>query len=193
MRRLFLPLLLIALPAFGGDSTLTPDMTHSRIGFTAKTLFKVEGNFGKYRAEVSGDPDTLENAKVRVEIDVASINTENETRDKHLRSDAFFDAAKYPKIIFTSAHVWKQDGHIMVGGSLEMHGVKKDIVIPFDLSFGKNGAGNDTWSYEGEIKINREDWHVGTDDIAAQIGLKKEVTLNLQLVGFFHAKEKKAA
>ncbi|HJW10050.1 MAG TPA: YceI family protein, partial [Holophagaceae bacterium] len=112
MRRLILPLLLVALPALAGDSTFTPDTVHSRIGFTAKTLFKVEGFFGKYTADISGDPKTLKNAHVNLTIDVASINTDNEGRDKHLRSADFFDVEKYPSITFTSKHVWKQGAKV---------------------------------------------------------------------------------
>jgi polyisoprenoid-binding protein YceI len=187
MRRALSALLLVAaLPAFAADRTFTPDTIHSRIGFTAKTLFKVNGAFTKYSADISGDPDSLTNAKVKFVIDAGSIDTENGTRDSHLKSADFFDAAKYPAITFTSKHIWKQDGHVMVGGTLDMHGVKRDLVIPFDMSFGKNGAGNDTWSYEGELKINRDDWGIGGADIVAKIGLQKEVSLDIQLVGFWH-------
>ena len=173
----------------GADKTFTPDTIHSRIGFSAKTLFKVEGNFRKYSTEISGDPDTLDNVKVRMEIDVASINTENKSRDTHLKTPDFFDVAKYPSIVFTSSKVWKQGSQIVVQGTLDMHGVKKELTIPFDPTFGKNGAGADTWSYEGSIKINRNDFGIGSDSIAAKIGLKDTVELNLQLVGFFHEKE----
>lgn len=194
MRRTMLTLaaLLLMLPATtlaAADKTFTPDTVHSRIGFSAKTLFKVEGNFGKYTAEISGDPDSLENAKVRLEIDAASINTENKTRDGHLKTADFFDVAKYPKIVFMSSKVWKQGGQVMVQGTLDLHGVRKDLTIAFDPTFGKNGAGNDTWSYEGNLKINRNDWGVGSDSIGAKLGLKDAVELNLQLVGFFHEKE----
>lgn len=194
MRRsmLILAALLLLAPATAlaaGEKTFTPDTIHSRIGFSAKTLFKVDGNFGKYTTDISGDPDTLENAKVRVEIEVASINTENKSRDGHLKKPDFFDAAKYPKIVFTSSKVWKQNAQVMVAGSLDMHGVKKDVTLAFEPSFGKNGAGNDTWSYEGSLKINRNDWGVGSGSIAAKIGLKDTVELNLQLVGFFHEQE----
>ncbi|MBL0210632.1 MAG: YceI family protein [Holophagaceae bacterium] len=184
-------LLLIApsLALTAGDRTFTPDTIHSRIGFSAKTLFKVEGSFGKYATDISGDPDTLENAKVRLEIDVASINTENKSRDGHLKSPDFFDAAKYPKILFTSSKVWKQGSQVMVQGTLDMHGVKQELTIPFEPSFGKNGAGADTWSYEGSLKIDRNNWGVGSGSIAAKIGLKDTVELNLQLVGFFHEPE----
>lgn len=194
MRRplLLLASLLLLAPASAltaGDKTFTPDTIHSRIGFAAKTLFKVEGNFGKYTTDISGDPDTLANAKVRLDIDVASINTENSARDNHLKSDAFFNASKFPKITFTSSKVWKQGGQVMVEGTLDMHGVKKELTLAFEPAFGKNGAGADTWSYEGSLKINRNDWGVGSGDIAAKIGLKDTVELNLQLVGFFHEKE----
>lgn len=194
MRRslLILATLLLMAPATAlsaGEKTFTPDTIHSRIGFSAKTLFKVEGNFGKYSTDISGDPDTLGNAKVRVEIEVASINTENKTRDGHLKSPEFFDAAKFPKIVFTSSKVWKQNAQVMVQGTLDMHGVKRDVTLAFEPSFGKNGNGNDTWSYEGSLKINRNDWGVGSGSIAAKIGLKDTVELNLQLVGFFHEKE----
>ncbi len=172
-----------------GDKTFTPDTIHSHIGFSAKTLFKVEGNFGKYSTAISGDPDTLDNTKVLVEIDAASVNTENKNRDNHLKTPDFFDAAKYPKIVFTSTKVWKQGAQVMVQGTLDMHGIKKDLTIPFDPSFGKNGAGADTWSYEGSLKINRNDFGIGSDSIAAKISLKDTVELNLQLVGFFHEKE----
>ncbi len=193
MRRTLLSLaFMLVAPAVtltAADKAFTPDTIHSRIGFTAKTLFKVEGTFGKYSTEISGDPDTLDNAKVRLEIDVASIDTGNKSRDGHLKTPDFFDAAKFPKIVFTSTKAWKQGGQVMVQGSLDMHGVKKDVTLAFDPSFGKNGAGNDTWSYEASLKINRNDWSVGTDSIAAKIGLKDTVELNLQLVGFFHEKE----
>lgn len=194
MRRtpLVLAALLLLAPSAAlsaADKTFTPDTIHSRIGFSAKTLFKVEGNFGKYTVDISGDPDTLTNAKVNLDIEVASINTENKGRDTHLKTPDFFDAAKYPKIHFASSRVWKQGGQVMVQGTLDMHGVKKELTIPFDPSFGKNGAGNDTWSYEGSLRIDRNDWGVGSGSIAAKIGLKDAVELNLQLVGFFHEQE----
>ena len=52
----------------------------------------------------------------------------------------------------------------------------------------KNGAGTDTWSYEGSIKLNRKDFGIGADSVAAKISLKDDVELNLLLVGFFEEK-----
>ena len=194
MRRALLTLaaLVLMVPALvlsAAEKTFTPDTVHTRLGFTAKTIFKVAGVFDKYTVEASGDPATLKNAKVKIVFDATSINTDNKTRDEHLQSPDFFDVAKFPNITFTSSKISKKAGKIMVQGSLDMHGVKKDVTIPFELTTGKNGAGNDTWTYDGSVKINRNDWGVGTGSIAAKISLKDTVELNLQLVGFFHEDE----
>lgn len=178
--------LALMVPAFAGDMTFKPDTTHTVLGFRAATLlFKVPGAFRSYKAEISGDPASLANAKVTLSIDTKSIDTANETRDNHLRSGDFFDAAKYPKITFTSSKLWREGGHLMVAGTLEMHGVKKEVSMAFEESKGKNGAGVETWSYESNFKINRKDFGIGSDSIGAKISLKDEVELNLMLVGFF--------
>lgn len=180
-------------PGFGGELTFRPDRVHTVIGFRAATLiFKVPGAFRSYQAEISGDPATLANAKVKLSIDAKSIDTANGTRDTHLRSDDFFDAMKFPKITFLSTKLWRENGKLMVTGTLDMHGVKKEITLPFEESTGKNGGGVDTWSYEANLKVNRKDFGIGSDSIGAKISLKDDVELNLMLVGFFGEAEAEA-
>ena len=189
MRRLLLPALamLCFLPAFAGTKVFTPDTTHSVIGFKAATLlFKVEGRFDRYQIGIQGDPEALGPVKVDVAIDAASIDTQNGTRDNHLRSADFFDVTRFPTIRFTSSKAWRQDGKVMVAGTLEMHGVKKDLTLAFEPAFGKNGAGVDTWSYEASLWLKRSDFGIGADSVAAKISLKDPVEVNLMLVGFFH-------
>lgn len=188
MRRLMAALLMTAvLPAMAAEKTFTVDTNHTRIAFKAKTvLFSVEGSFGKYGAEIKGDPDTLNPAYVTLKIDVASINTGVDARDNHLKSPDFFNAQQFPQIIFTSNKAWKQDGKVMVAGTLEMHGVKKGLTLAFDPVIAKNGAGNDEWTYATELTIKRSDFGVGTADIGAKISLKDEVALDILLAGFFH-------
>jgi polyisoprenoid-binding protein YceI len=192
MRRALASLLLItALPAFAplsaADKVFTPDTYHTHLGFKAKTvLFGVDGAFKSYKVDIKGDPDTLNPAFVTLEIEVASIDTGIEARDNHLKSPDFFDAAKYPKITFTSNKAWKEGGQVMVAGTLTMHGVSKAMTLTFDPAFGKNGAGTDTWSYETEFKLNRKDFGLGSADIGAKISLKDEVNIDVMLVGFFH-------
>jgi len=77
----------------------------------------------------------------------------------------------------------------MVAGTLDMHGVKKPMTLSFTPAFGKNGGGEDTWSYETTLKINRKDFGIGASSVAAKISLKDEVDLDLLLVGAFKAKE----
>ena len=168
------------------------DPNHTIIGFTAATvLFDVQGHFDKYKVQVSGDPDTLADAKVQIEVDIKSISTNNKTRDGHLQSPDFFDAAKYPKILFTSTAVRKEGASVVVEGTLDMHGVKKPIKIPFEAVTAKNGAGVLENVYKATVPLNRKDYNIGGESIAAKISLKDQVSLTLLLAGFFEEKKAK--
>lgn len=168
------------------------DPNHTILGFTASTvLFDVQGRFDKYKVEVSGDPDTLADAKIRVEIDAKSIQTSNKTRDEHLRSGDFFDVGKHPKIVFTSTSVKKEGTRVVVDGNLEMHGVTKAMKVPFDAVSALNGAGVMETVYKADVPLNRKDFGIGTESIGAKISLKDQVMLKLLLAGFFEEKKGK--
>src|SRR5437763_13495528 len=88
----------------------TIDPVHSNVGFSIRHFVsKVSGKFSKFTGTVTVDRDNPQNSRAEASIDVASINTDNEKRDNHLRSADFFDAAKYPKITFKSTS-WKATG-----------------------------------------------------------------------------------
>jgi polyisoprenoid-binding protein YceI len=178
--------------AHAGVKAFDVDANHSIFGFTASTiLFDVQGHFDKYKVEVSGDPETLANAKVQIEIDPKSVNTDNKKRDEHLRAPDFFDVAKFPKILFTSTAVRKDGNKVVVDGTLDMHGVKKNLSIPFEAVTALNGAGVMENVYKAEIPLNRKDFGIGADSVAAKISLKDEVKLKLLLAGFFEEKKGK--
>lgn len=161
------------------------DRTHSRVGFTAETLlFDVDGEFGEYTMEVEGDPAKPETAKVKVSIDVTSIDTQNQKRDDHLKSPDFFDAKAHPTITFASTSIKKKGSQLIVKGALTMHGKTKPITIPFKVAKGKNGAGMDTTAYKGKLTIDRNAFGIGSDSIAAKISLEDDVDLNLLVVTF---------
>jgi polyisoprenoid-binding protein YceI len=123
-------------------------------------------------------------AKVKVTIDVASIDTQNQKRDDHLKSPDFFDAKKHPTITFASTSIRKKGSQLIVKGNLTMHGKTKVVTIPFKVAKGKNGAGVDTTTYKGKLTIDRNAFGIGTDSIAAKISLEDEVELKLLLVTF---------
>lgn len=177
--------LFIGATAYAAYTPIALDTVHSKVGFTASTiLFDVDGEFAKYAIEVDGDPSKPESVKVRAAIDVASIDTKNTKRDNHLRSADFFDAAKYPQITFTSTSVKSKGRELVIEGNLSMHGKTKPVTIPFKVARGKNGAGVDTTAYKGKITIDRNDFGIGTDSIAAKISLEDEVDVKLLIVTF---------
>jgi polyisoprenoid-binding protein YceI len=186
LRRTLLLALLLALPLAAQQRVFRVDENHTVIGFKASTLlFDVPGRFTRYRADIQGDPATLEGAKVQITIDSKSVNTANATRDNHLRTPDFFDAAKYPTITFTSSEVKKAGDRLVVRGTLTLHGVSRDLELPFVAAEGMNGADVRTWSYRATLPLDRLEFGVGAESVAAKISLKKQVELDLLLVGFF--------
>ena len=184
--RFLLPALLLAIPLMAQSKVFRVDENHTVIGFKASTLlFDVPGRFNRFKVDIQGDPATLEGAKVRIDIDSKSINTANGSRDEHLRTADFFDVAKYPKITFTSTDVRKEGDKVRVQGTLEMHGVRKELTLSFEPAEGMNGADVHTWSYRTVMPLDRLDFGVGAESVAAKISLKRQVDMNLLLVGFF--------
>jgi len=177
--------LLVSSTALAAFAPLKLDTVHSKVSFTAATvLFDVDGEFGKFSVSIDGDPSKPKTVKVEANIEVASLNTNNVKRDNHLKSPDFFDAAKYPMIRFASTGVKAKGGQLIVTGNLTMHGVSKLVSIPFKVAKGKNGAGVDTTTYKGKLTIDRNDYGIGTDSIAAKISLEDEVEVKLLVVTF---------
>jgi polyisoprenoid-binding protein YceI len=180
-----LGVLLVSSTAFAAFTPLKLDRTHSKVSFTAATLiFDVDGEFGDFSVDIDGDPKKPETVKVEANIDVASLDTQNTKRDDHLKSPDFFDAAKYPKIRFASTGVKAKGSQLVVKGNLTMHGKTKLVSIPFKVAKGKNGAGMDVTTYKAKLTIDRNDFGVGTDSIAAKISLEDEVDIELLIVTF---------
>lgn len=182
-----LALLSFSAVASAQPKTFENDGNHTRIRFVASTLlFDVDGWFDKYSLNIKGDPDAIKDVAIKVEIDAASINTPNSKRDEHLRSPDFFDVAKHPKLTFVSTKVAKKgnDG-VTVEGDLTIHGVTKKVKLTLKSAKGKNAYGTEQYTYRGSLKINRKDFALGEDSIAAKISLKDEVVIELAIAGFF--------
>lgn len=136
------------------------DGMHSKIGFEIPHLVisTVEGKFNKYEGTFTVDKK-IDKSKVEVSIDTDSIDTGIGQRDTHLKSPDFFDAAKYPKITFTSSKVSQKDDTLTVTGDLKIKDVSKKIT--FDLKYlgaVKDGYGQEKLAFKGETKISRKEF-----------------------------------
>ncbi|WP_426670466.1 YceI family protein [Mucilaginibacter sp. McL0603] len=114
-------------------SSWTADTVHSRLGFTIKHLGIADfsGRFDTYEVKITANDATdFSDAVVEMSGDIASINTANETRNKHLKSADFFDADQFPKFTFKSTSFKKSaKNEYTVSGQLAMHGVTKEVTL----------------------------------------------------------------
>ncbi|MDX6741302.1 YceI family protein [Actinocorallia sp. A-T 12471] len=144
--------------------TYTLDPTHTRIGFSARhaMVTKVRGAFNEFTgtAQVNGSDPSV--SSVEVTISTASIDTRNEQRDGHLRTNDFLEVEKFPEITFRSTSVEQvKDDVFRVVGDLTIKGVTKPITIDFDYEgAAKDPFGNHRIGFEGSTSINRSDFGV---------------------------------
>ena len=166
-------------------STWHIDGAHSEIGFKVKHLMvsTVKGFFGAFSGTLTTDDDNLTNAKVSFETDVASVSTNNEMRDGHLKSPEFFDVDKFPKITFTSKSFTKKDEHnFTVVGDFIMKGVTKEIELTATLGgIAKSMTdGKRVMAFDITGTINREDYGVSWNSAleTGGVAVSKEVWLS---------------
>lgn len=163
------------------------DSSHSQVGFRIKHLVgKVPGRFTGFSGSIEYTPGKPESWKVDAKIDPATINTDNEKRDAHLKADPeFFGVEKCPAMIFKSTKVSDVKGATAkLHGELTMHCVTKPVVL--DLEIG--GAAKDPWGnaragFSATGTINRKDfgivWNKTLD--AGGLMLGEEVSISLDI------------
>jgi polyisoprenoid-binding protein YceI len=168
----------------------TFDKAHSKIGFSVSHLVitDVEGNFKEFDASVTTDGDNWENAKIEFTAEIASIDTDNEKRDEHLRSDDFFNAEKYPSLKFISKSFKKvDDNEYKLVGDLTIRDVTKEVELEVEL----NGTVVDPWGntkagFDLEGEINRFDyglkWSKALETGGLVVGEDVEIIGKLQLM-----------
>lgn len=111
------------------------------------------GEFKGLQGVIKFDANNLAASQFDVSIDVASINTGNGMKNTHAKSAMWFDAAKYPQIKFTSATITKTAAGYEAKGTMDMHGVQKEVVIPFTFT-------NNTFA--AAFEINRLDYNINS-------------------------------
>jgi polyisoprenoid-binding protein YceI len=146
----------------------------STLGFKIANFgFDVKGSFTGFKGDINFDAQNAGSSSFDVTIDAATVNTDNNLRDQHLRGESYFDVKNYPVIHFLSSKVTPagKDNTFIVYGRLTIKGKSKDINIPFTATPGADG-----YLFKGSFKINRKDFGVGgTSTISNEL----EVFLNV--------------
>ena len=164
----------------------TIDKAHSAINFEVTHFFTpVNGQFNDYEATVNFDPENLEESMIDVQIMVSSIDTKNERRDGHLRTDDFFNAEKWPHITFKSTSIESTgNNEFVANGTLTIKDVSKEISLPFTLLGVRDNPMQENTLVAGitaSTTVDRTDYTVGTGDWASDAVIGDEVTIDLNL------------
>ena len=128
----------------------------------------VEGKFKKMSGEVTFNPNNLSRASFDVCVSASTIDTNSRKRDEHLKNEDFFHVEKYPKICFKSQSVSRKDDGYLVKGKLTMHGVTKNVEIPF--SHNEN-------TFIGTLTVNRYDYNLGSQTSKFMVSEEAEIQI----------------
>jgi polyisoprenoid-binding protein YceI len=163
------------------------DPTHSELGFKIKHLMitNISGSLRSFQAEVKTDGDSFSDAKISLTADMASISTNNEQRDAHLRNSDFFEVDKHPELKFKSTKMEEADNDTFVlYGDLTLKGVTKPVKLNVEYS----GVTKDPWGGERAGfaitgKIKRSDWGINFNNLleTGNLALGEEVKINAEI------------
>ncbi|MGK5083864.1 YceI family protein [Bdellovibrionota bacterium FG-1] len=174
-----------AVPASAADYTV--DASHSSVGFSVRHLVsKVKGGFSDFDGTFKFDAKNPKAVEGKFVVKIASLSTNNQKRDEHLKGPDFFDAAKFPEMTLANLKLVQAGGKdkFKMTGDLTLHGVTKPVM--FALEF--NGTSPDPWGntragFSATGQINRDDfgisWNKALD--AGGLMLGKDVTIDLQV------------
>ena len=181
----------IALPASAGTTTYQIDPRHSSAGFgvTHLMISTVRGEFHGVTGTVVVDDSDISKSSVNVTIDATTVDTREPDRDKHLKSEAFFDVAKYSTITFQSTKVERNnDGSLKVTGDLTIRGVTKTAVLTASLPKApiKDPWGLQRTATSASTRINRQDfgvaWNQKLDSGGVVVGDDVNITLDVEMI-----------
>jgi polyisoprenoid-binding protein YceI len=149
-----------AIEDLTGDYQLDP--AHTRIGFVARhaMVTKVRGTFREFEGSVHLDAQDATKSSATLRITTDSIDTGNEQRDAHLRTNDFFDAPNYHEVVFESTSAEQiDDVTYRLTGDLTIKGVTKPVSVDFEYTgSAKDPFGNLRAGFEGTATVNRKDW-----------------------------------
>lgn len=179
----------LGFASVNAQTTWSVDNAHSSIGFSVNHFFTpTTGKFDKYSGNIALDPANLSTGKADFTVEVASINTQDGKRDKHLQSDDFFHASKFSQMKFVTTRLEKKDDKNFIAyGKLTIRDVTKEVALPFKiLGVGPHPMkkGKTMIGLKSDFTINRNEYGVGSGSWAATavVGDEVEVKVILEAV-----------
>jgi polyisoprenoid-binding protein YceI len=181
----------LSLPAAAAGSTWQIDPQHSSAQFAVRHLglSTVRGAFSKLSGTMVLDDKDITKSSVEVTIDVNTVDTREPDRDKDLRSERFFDVARFPTMTFKSKKVEQiAPGKLRVTGDLTIHGTTKEVLLDVD---GLTPPTRDPWGNQrvaatATTKINRQDygvkWNAKLDNGGVVVGDDVNITIDVEMI-----------
>ena len=181
---------LATLSAFAQTSNWNIDPAHSTAQFTVRHLgvSNVSGNFTKVSGSVVLDEKDITKSQVNASIDVSSVDTRVEMRDKDLKSANFFEVEKYPTMEFKSKSIRKNGDKLQVVGDLTIHGTTHEVTLDSDGPSPEVGDpwGNTRRGFSATTSINRKDFSLTYNNALktgeAVIGDTVKIQIDAELV-----------
>ena len=179
--------MLFATAAFAQTATWNIDTTHSAAQFTVRHMgiSNVNGTFTKTSGTVQLDEADITKSSVEAVVDVASVDTRVPDRDADLKSDHFFDVAKFPTMTFKSKKIVKNGDKLSVTGDLTIHGVTKEVTLESDglTPAVSDFGGNTRRGLSATTRINRQDFGVKWQGTLAggELVVADEVKISLDI------------
>lgn len=179
--------MLLALGATAyATETFKVDVVHSDVSFKVRHFVsKASGRFDDFSGTFVVDREDMTKSTVEFSVKMGSVDTDNEDRDKHLKSPDFFDAEKYPDMSFKSTGITKTgESTYDVTGQFNMHGVTKEIVIPVEVLGFLDGDKGSQAGFEMDFTVNRKDfgitWNKALDAGGFVLGEDVEINITIE-------------
>ena len=179
--------------------TWTLDPAHSSVTFSAKHMMvtTVRGSMQIRDFDLAFDPRAIESSTVRVSLDAASIDTGQEARDQHLRSEDFLKTEEFPTIDFASTRIVPDGDAYAVHGDLTIRGVTRPVVLAAELAgVVPNMQGGQRAAFSATTKINRDEfgltWNVALESGGLLVSRDIAVAIDVAAVSTVEATETRA-
>lgn len=165
------------------------DPTHSEVSFSVRHLMvsKVRGRFARFSGELVTGNDPVDSS-VEATVDLASIDTNSEDRDAHLRSPDFLDVERYPSLTYRSTEIRADRDGYVVDGELTLHGVTRSVPLALEVHgfLPESPFGDSRVGFSARAEISRKEFGISFDapleNGGVVVGDKIQVDLEVEAI-----------